>query len=181
MKGADTDNRVRMAFVLLLMTLAIALSGCGKQDGAKKEETSVGAGRLEEAIATWAEGRKYEAEARFLTIQWEEECWASDYSLCMTEREFVELSDAERAEVRPTIDRDIDLLRDLSRHILQKGRSAAAQGEVEEARHYFVAGRECGDFLKGNPKALAILRAVGEGLSKGASRELKGLAEREGP
>jgi hypothetical protein len=191
-------RRSRSAHAVLALMFALAACGCGRERSSRPPDKGSPAGgpvqpartggeqagkiaqeggdrvaaHLQEVLAMWSRGDKDKATKEFLLINWQKRGeFSKESAFGLTEQEFIALPPNEQNK------RSSELveLKGLCRSVLDAGRTAAAQGDREQAKRHILAVQQCGRLLARDAAMSAVVQSMGKALDHIASKELTEL------
>jgi hypothetical protein len=193
-------RRVVAAILVAGLFVGIGLTGCGtSSDSSKKPSSQTGrqapvankppppppptvsgdsaatSSLMEPMLAAWQQDDHPLALRRFTEANWNARpLFAPGSLLGLSESQFTAFSPADRTAKLNDMLKQVGILQQLVRAVLQAGTEAAEKKDSVEARKYFTSLKQCGSALD-EGDTLAIVKQVGQMAKKRADAELAKL------
>jgi hypothetical protein len=131
---------------------------------------------LNDVVALWDNGKKDEATAKFLSVNWKNPSVFNEMSCFdLSERQFGWNSRKERERIMEEYSNLRDkLLVGVVRYVRSAGDSVLASGDEQTAREYYSGILRCGQALS-SPNRLALIQLDGKAIVKMAQDRLSSL------
>jgi hypothetical protein len=165
----------RVASLALILPLVLALtlspanaqtnSAPGKSIAPDKQDRAT----LDQALTLWRAGKKEEATAKFLAVDFTKRpLFPSGSVLNYTEKQFMALPRTAAEKLSKQMLEDISGLKGLCTQVKDTRRSALNQGDKATAEKCTAQLKQCGNALD-HPDSLALLKLVGKAVQKMAA------------
>jgi hypothetical protein len=127
-------------------------------------------------LACWKEGRKQDAAAGFLALDWKNSTpFSALPALSLSESQYAALPQGQRESLAQDalgLTKDI---REMTRYFVEQAKAAKAENKLEEAKLYHSGLMELGKILSGDDK-LKLIQMIGKAVQGFTQKELGDLS-----
>lgn len=191
-------NKNTLATLAAFALIGVGLTGCGKKADSsgnpappkgQPATTAATTPVMQSVLTIWQQGDKSAAVAAFLETDWSARpLFAPGSTLSLSETQFQARMKpvwmrfwipgyAKRAEAqRIQMTKELSEVKQLAAAVAQAGRDAAAKQDLAQAAKHFTSLKQCGAALN-RPDSLAIVKLVGQAMTKMADGELAKLKQ----
>ncbi|MBL9136599.1 MAG: hypothetical protein JNK85_12050, partial [Verrucomicrobiales bacterium] len=120
----------------------------------------------EDALRSWREGKKEEALATFMAVDFTRRpLFPKGSPLGYSERDYVALPRAVNDKLQPQIIEETKRMKGLAVSVKEAATRASQRGDVPQAERYLKQLKQCGEALA-HPDSLALLQMVGKAFTR---------------